>query len=449
MMNTNEAVASKASSHLTRAEFHRAFKTNNRPAVLPVIHAQTTEQVLRNIAIAMSRHAQGVFLINHDFGLRAFPILSTLQQEGTVVDAYWADEACIDERADIAGQQTALDIQRAYDGGKWRGMYFGGTCFKKQRAVSPQDYAAAAALATHFMHVVTTSGVATGEACELDKMAAFRAAIGDAPLGLASGVTPNNVDQYVKDVDVILVSTGINYPGDFYNIEPCRLSRLIARVTALAEASEVAPKVLMPDVFLGNMAPNVKGAKYAWLDPSAAYVNATSFHALVDTLVAPLLLETPFDIIAGIDAAGFVLGAALATRLHLGFLTIRKANKLPVPTTAVEFVNYTGQTQRLEMRDPGVRAGQRVVLVDQWVETGGTMRAGIELIEKQGGVIAMVVAICIEEEQPNMRLFWEEYPCVTVVQSGSALQKQCNAHSVDGFDNFDWRRILAEGGDEL
>ena len=91
------------------------------------------------------------------------------------------------------------------------------------------------------------------------------------------------------------------------------------------------------------------------------------------------------DVVGGLDAMGFVLGSALATRLGVGFLPIRKAGKLCVDTDKVSFSNYSGRTQDMEMRTPAFAKGTKVLLADQWVETGGTMDGAIRLVERQGG----------------------------------------------------------------
>jgi adenine phosphoribosyltransferase len=144
-----------------------------------------------------------------------------------------------------------------------------------------------------------------------------------------------------------------------------------------------------------------------------------------------------------VDAAGYVLGGALAVRRGTGLLTIRKAGKLPVPTDEVEFVNYTQRPQSMELRVPACRPGTRVLLVDQWVETGGTIGAAIELIERQGGVIAGIATICIEET-PKTKALQEKYRCVASVLPGSDFQAQCNAKHMEFFDGFDWDRVLAD-----
>lgn len=444
---------------MNRIEFRKRFKTVG-PAVLPVIHARDRGQVVRNVRIAAREGAHGVFLINHDFGFerllpivrevrerlpslwlgvnflavtgaRAFPVLGELERSGCVVDAYWADDARIDERADMQREAGAIAEARRESG--WSGLYLGGVAFKKQRAVAPEDFETAAGIAARHMDAVTTSGVATGRSADLSKLEAFRAGCADRALAVASGVTPDNAGSYAGLVDAILVATGINRPGSFYDVEPMRLRRLLA---ACRESGTGEPEP-GPEAgwYLPLMAPNVRGERFAWLDPSSIYINASAFHALVDDLVAPFD-PSGIDVVAGFDAMGFVLGSAIAIRLGKGFLTIRKAGKIPVDTDAVDFVNYTGRTGRMEMRRPAFAPGTRVLLVDQWVETGGTMDAGIRLVERQGGVVAGVAAVCIEETGGGAACRGR-YRCSTAVLPGTAEQDQCNRKTMDHFAGFD------------
>jgi len=76
--------------------------------------------------------------------------------------------------------------------------------------------------------VVTTSGIATGNAADLSKIETFRAALPDTPIALASGITPQNASDYAA-VDCFMVATGINIDDDFYNIDPSKLDQLMAR----------------------------------------------------------------------------------------------------------------------------------------------------------------------------------------------------------------------------
>lgn len=262
---------------MDRTEFRKTFKSVG-PAILPVIHVQDAAQTLRNVALALEEGVPGVFLINHDFphtellaviravrgrfpalwlgvnflgvtGEEAFPVLGRLADEDVAVDAYWADDACIDEHAATQVRAQAIDAARAASG--WRGLYFGGTAFKKQREVSPRDYAEAAAIAARHMDAVTTSGVATGQAADLAKLDAFRRGCGEQALALASGVTPDNVQRYAPVVDAILVATGINFAGDFYNIDAQRLRTLALRARHAA-VNGAPPDAAVPGDAGGN-----------------------------------------------------------------------------------------------------------------------------------------------------------------------------------------------------
>lgn len=230
--------------------------------VTPVIHVVDAAQALRNLDVIDAAGCPGAFLINHDFsvdqflpilrevraarpdlwlgvnfldqpGNIAFPILGQLAREDCRIDAYWADDARMDERVEV--QEIALDIARIRAQSAWDGIYMGGVAFKKQRPVPEEHYALSARISVPYLDVVCTSGIATGHEADLSKIQIFRDAIGDAPLALASGITPENAADYCGLVDCFLVATGINYPGDFYNIDPARLDALLAVTRAKGE----------------------------------------------------------------------------------------------------------------------------------------------------------------------------------------------------------------------
>jgi len=186
--------------------------------------------------------------------------------------------------------------------------------------------------------------------------------------------------------------------------------------------------------YLNIMSPNTKGEKFAWLDPTSIYINGEAFHDLLDDLIADLQ-TVKCDVVAGLDAMGFVLGSALATRLGVGFLPIRKAGKLCVDTDSTSFSNYSGRTQNMEMRKPAFAADTKVLLVDQWIETGGTMGGAIRLVEKQGGKVAGLVAIAMEDNEKTAS-YRQKFPCVTAVLPDSNLQQQCNRQSLDSFSSY-------------
>ena len=96
------------------------------------------------------------------------------------------------------------------------------------------------------------------------------------------------------------------------------------------------------------------------------------------------------DAVAGLESRGFILAAPLAVRLGTGMLTVRKGGKLPGPVIGVDYALEYG-TARMEVRPDTVVPGQRVLVIDDVLATGGTAAASIELLERAG---ARVEAIC-------------------------------------------------------
>ena len=105
------------------------------------------------------------------------------------------------------------------------------------------------------------------------------------------------------------------------------------------------------------------------------------FDALERTLPVP---ADGFDMVAGLESRGFLFGPALAARLGKGFIPVRKAGKLP-PETLGESYDLEYGTARIEIEADMVRPGQRVLIVDDLIATGGTARAGADLIRRAGG----------------------------------------------------------------
>lgn len=110
---------------------------------------------------------------------------------------------------------------------------------------------------------------------------------------------------------------------------------------------------------------------------------------LIDRMAAIARPLDP-DAIVGIEARGFILGAALALALGVGFVPVRKAGKLPGPTVGIDYVLEYG-TDRLELHEGQVRQGARVLLVDDLIATGGTALAAAQLLREQG--VAVLLAL--------------------------------------------------------
>ena len=119
--------------------------------------------------------------------------------------------------------------------------------------------------------------------------------------------------------------------------------------------------------------------------------SAEYFRLLVDLLVYRYMGQK-IDAVAGLDARGFIIGAALAYQLNVGFVPIRKKGKLPFDTVSQSYALEYGEAT-VEIHTDAVKKGARVLLVDDLVATGGTMLAGVELIRKLGGEVVEAAVI--------------------------------------------------------
>jgi adenine phosphoribosyltransferase len=158
---------------------------------------------------------------------------------------------------------------------------------------------------------------------------------------------------------------------------------------------------------------DTSGPRY---DVTPLFADPEAFSNLVEDLLEAFV-GVPFDLMAGIDALGFILGAAMAMRAGKGFVAVRKGGKLPVDVDRVSFVDYTGKDKALEIRPDAVDEGVRVLVVDEWIETGAQVSAAVDLIEGRGGVIVGIASIAMDKN-PRTDALREKYPCCTVWQDG-------------------------------
>jgi adenine phosphoribosyltransferase len=121
--------------------------------------------------------------------------------------------------------------------------------------------------------------------------------------------------------------------------------------------------------------------------------DARVFRILIDAFVHRYMdpARRP-DVVAGLDARGFILGAVVAYELNVGFVPIRKKGKLPF-TTVEETYELEYGSATVELHTDAVRAGQKVLLIDDLIATGGTMMAGRRLLEKLGATVMEGAAI--------------------------------------------------------
>ena len=122
-------------------------------------------------------------------------------------------------------------------------------------------------------------------------------------------------------------------------------------------------------------------------DITTLLTDARGFRRAVDELVQPLA-GAKIDKVAGIEARGFILGGAIAHQLSVGFVPIRKKGKLPYKTISEEYQLEYG-VDEVEIHVDAVEQGERILLVDDLIATGGTAIAAIKLLERAGAEVAL------------------------------------------------------------
>jgi adenine phosphoribosyltransferase len=132
----------------------------------------------------------------------------------------------------------------------------------------------------------------------------------------------------------------------------------------------------------------------------------TGMAQLIDAFAA-YYIGKEIDLVLGIEARGFIFGPALAYRLNAGFVPVRKPKKLPAPTAKVTYDLEYG-TDSLEIHLDAIEPGQRVIIVDDLLATGGTMEATVKLVRQLGGEIAGL-AFAIELDFLKGREKFQEY----------------------------------------
>ena len=135
-----------------------------------------------------------------------------------------------------------------------------------------------------------------------------------------------------------------------------------------------------------TIVPNYPNEGISFKDISTIMDNGAAYKFATDEIVK-FAKEVETDIIVGPEARGFIIGCPVAYALQVGFAPVRKPGKLPRETIAVEYdLEYGKDT--LTIHKDAIKPGQRVLIVDDLLATGGTVGATIELVEKLGGVVA-------------------------------------------------------------
>lgn len=131
--------------------------------------------------------------------------------------------------------------------------------------------------------------------------------------------------------------------------------------------------------------PDFPKAGILFYDVTTLIQDPTGFRAAIDSLATPFLGQG-IELVVGIESRGFIFGAAVADRIGAGFSPVRKPGKLPSRTMRATYDLEYG-TDSLEIHDDAVRDGQRVLIVDDLLATGGTAKATSDLVARLGGQV--------------------------------------------------------------
>ena len=124
-------------------------------------------------------------------------------------------------------------------------------------------------------------------------------------------------------------------------------------------------------------------------DVTRVLQDADGLHLAIDEM-QKFLEGVEFDVIAGTESRGFIFGVPIAYNLHKAFVPVRKKGKLPRETVSAEYELEYGKAE-IEMHKDAIQPGQKVVLVDDLIATGGTIEAAARLVEELGGEVVKII----------------------------------------------------------
>ena len=131
--------------------------------------------------------------------------------------------------------------------------------------------------------------------------------------------------------------------------------------------------------------PDFPKAGILFYDVTTLLRDAAGLKLALESLTRPFE-SRPIDLVVGIESRGFILGAAVADRLNAGFVPVRKLGKLPAATVKATYALEYG-TDSLEMHRDAIEPGQRILIVDDLLATGGTAAAAVQLVNEVGGQV--------------------------------------------------------------
>ena len=147
-------------------------------------------------------------------------------------------------------------------------------------------------------------------------------------------------------------------------------------------------------------------------DVTSILQDADGLHLAIEE-IQKLLEDVEFDVVGGTESRGFIFGMPVAYNLHKSFVPVRKAGKLPRETVSMEYELEYG-TATVEIHKDAIKPGQKVVLIDDLIATGGTMQAAAKLVEELGGEVVRIVFL-MELEGLHGREKFKDYDVRSVI----------------------------------
>ncbi|MGB4984859.1 MAG: adenine phosphoribosyltransferase [Erysipelotrichaceae bacterium] len=158
--------------------------------------------------------------------------------------------------------------------------------------------------------------------------------------------------------------------------------------------------------------PNFPKEGIMFRDITPLMANGEAFHYAINQ-IKDFVIELGADVVVGPESRGFICGCPVAYELEIGFVPIRKPNKLPRETVSLEYDLEYG-SNKLEMHKDGVKPGQRVVIIDDLLATGGTVEATVKLVESLGAKV-VGCAFLIELDALKGRELLKDIPVLSLM----------------------------------
>lgn len=150
------------------------------------------------------------------------------------------------------------------------------------------------------------------------------------------------------------------------------------------------------------------------VDLTLLAADPTAIKYLIDSMARPFL-NSKIDKVVALEAIGFIFGARVAFELNAGLVMIRKGGNIPWTTESLVFSDYTNTTKRFEIAADAIGPDEKILIVDDWSETGAQLKAAITLVEQLGGHVTGIACLNIDPRAKNDKIL-SRYNLFSVIQ---------------------------------